>query len=355
MNFWADMDNAPHVHVLAPIIRELRSRGHTVEITARDYGQTLPLLEMYGLKYKKFGRHAGRNKLKKRLSFALRSLQLLLFAMGRRFDAVFSHGSRSIFPAARLLRLPLIALGDYEHTELPAFLGRWTTLLMVPDVIPPEAFTRKGVPPERVLGYPGLKEDLYVHGFTPDPGIIESLRIDTKKIIILMRPPATMAHYAVKASGELFSLILEYLGRLHDVQIVLLPRTPDQSRELETTVQARKYTNTIIPKRVCNGPNLIWHSDLVVSGGGTMNREAASLGVRVLSIYQGPIGCVDKHLIETDRLVHIRSLEEFKSIRLCKADGRKAAPRAAASGFLESFIADQVVKTAQQKAFCQSI
>jgi predicted glycosyltransferase len=344
LRFWVDMDNAPHVHVLRPIIVELERRGHRVEITARDYGQTLPLLEFYRLKACRIGRHGGKNRLRKYISFATRTLSLLFFTFGKKFDVAFSHGSRSIVPVARLLRLPLVSLGDYEHTASPKFMGSWTRLLLIPDVIPVEAFAARGMSRDRICGYPGLKEDLYVHDFQPDPSFLNELHINPKSILILIRPPATMAHYAVKKSSVVFDQVVDYLCGLSHVQLILLPRTRQQGEELKAVVSKRCYTNIVIPSKVYNGPSLIWYSDLVISGGGTMNREAAALGMPVFSIYQGPIGAVDRHLIDTGRLIHVKNISDLKSIHLKKSTRRGEVPKSDIGARLTDFIVSRIAE-----------
>jgi predicted glycosyltransferase len=302
MRYWVDMDNAPHVLVMTPIIRRLRMLGHEVEITARDYGQTIPLLELRGLPYVVIGRHSGRGKLGKYVEFMCRSWALLRYARGRRFDVALCHGTRAIYIPSRLLRIPLVVLGDYEHTTLPAFMGRWVTLALIPDVIPPTLLARLGISPTQIKGYPGLKEDLYIHEMRPDPSFLSDLGIDTRKVVVLVRPPATMAHYYVEASGRLFGDVLDFLCARQDVEVILLPRTPEQRRELAEKVATQACVNIHIPSRAYDGPSLVWYADLVISGGGTMNREAATLNVPVYSIYQGPLGAVDRHLIQTGRL-----------------------------------------------------
>jgi predicted glycosyltransferase len=347
MKLWVDMDNAPHVHVLRPIIVELERRGHRVEITARDYGQTLPLLEFYGLKARCIGRHGGKNRARKYVSFIARTLSLVYFALGKRYDVAFSHGSRSIVPAARLLRLPLVSLGDYEHTAFPSFMRSWIRLLLIPDVIPIEAFAARGTPRDRICGYPGLKEDLYIHDFQPDPSFLAELHIDPKSILILIRPPATMAHYAVKQSSVIFDQVLNYLCGLRNVQLILLPRTIQQGDELKELISERGYMNIVIPDKVYNGPSLIWYSDLVISGGGTMNREAAALGVPVFSIYQGPIGAVDRHLIDTGKLVHVKDFDGIRNIPLGKSTrGGRISMRESGSQ-LTDFIVSRILKVAE--------
>jgi uncharacterized protein len=347
MKFWIDMDNAPHVLVLRPIIAELERRGHSVEITARDYGQTLPLLRLYGLKALCVGRHAGKSKVRKYLAFLTRSLRLLAFAAGKGFDAAFSHGSRSLVPVARLLGLPLISMQDYEYTSFPRFIRRWTNTLLVPEVVAVKLAAAEGMP--RTYGYPGLKEDLYIRDFEPDPSFLCELKIDPNRILVLMRPPATMAHYAVRQSETIFYEALEYLGSLNNVQVLLLPRTIDQGKELEAIRRKHGYPNLVIPEVVYHGPNLIWHSDLVISGGGTMNREAASLNVPVYSIYQGPIGAVDKYLIESGRLCHIKSIVDLKNIPLIKSARRTGAQTDERRLKVRDFIVARILETAQQR------
>jgi uncharacterized protein len=340
------MDNAPHVHVLRPIILDLEERGHQVDITARDYGQTLPLLRMYGLTATRVGRHAGKNLVMKYVAFVLRSAGLFFFGLGKGFDAAFCHGSRSVIPAARLLGVPVVCLSDYEHSRFPSFMKSWVRLFLVPDVIPVEAISDRSLPVSRIHRYPGLKEDLYIHDFEPDSSFAGEMGIDTRCVLVLVRPPASMAHYAVKESEDVFQLALEYFAGQKGTQIILLPRTERQKAELRALVRNREYVNIFIPDAVYNGPNLVWHADLVISGGGTMNREAAALGVPVFSIYQGPMGAVDRHLVRAGRLVHAKGLEELRNIPLVKSTPRYGVPRSAVARAARDSIVSEILRVA---------
>jgi predicted glycosyltransferase len=276
--------------------------------------------------------------------------------MGKRFDGIFCHGARSAFPAAHVLRIPLIVLGDYEHTAFPRFMCRWVRLLLTPDIIPADVLVRRGFRAEQIRGYPGLKEDLYVHGFEPDPSFFEDMGIDRKKKLVLLRPPATMAHYAVVESEVLFFKVLDYLCGSSDVELLLLPRTNEQREELIAYARQKSYTNLRFPAVVYNGPNLIWNSDLVISGGGTMNREAASLGIPVVSIYQGPIGAVDSHLIESGRLTHVKSLAEMKKVKLEKFSRRSSTRRHKIGLQVRDFLVDKILRaTMEGKHGCEPL
>ena len=98
-----------------------------------------------------------------------------------------------------------------------------------------------------------------------------------------------------------------------------------------------------IPEQVVDGLNLIWHSDFVISGGGTMNREAAALGVPVYSIFRSKIGAVDQYLSSMGRLVLLESAEDLRTKILLVRRNRPAKPQnghaAALSSIVEHIIA----------------
>jgi predicted glycosyltransferase len=315
---WADIDNAPHVLVLAPIISWLSRHGHRIEITARDYGQTLPLLELLGLQYTVTGKHAGKRRNRKVISFITRSMQLERYAARRSFAAVFSHGTRAVYIPARLHGIPLVMLMDYEHGALPRLFFRWPDLFFVPHVMPEETFLRRGVRPEALQKYQGLKEELYVYDLEPDASPLQRLGLNLEQPIVLVRPPASMAHYHIESGDELFVAVLDRLHAKRDVQVIVLPRTREQSESIRVLLNERGWSRIHIPSEVTYGPNLIYYSDLVISGGGTMNREAACMGVPVYTIFKGPMGSVDRHLIADERLRMMDSAGQLDSMRIEK-------------------------------------
>ncbi|UCH65115.1 MAG: DUF354 domain-containing protein [Ignavibacterium sp.] len=303
---WIDLDNSPHVLFFDPIITELEKRDFNVVVTARDYGQVIELANLFSLKYKKIGRSIGKTKLVKALGLALRTMQLLPYALKERPNLALSHGSRTQIIVAKLLRIKSAMAFDYELAKgLPFFKPK---IKFLPEAIPDE---RINLNVDKIVKYPGLKEDVYVHKFQPNPKILEQLNLDEKKIIITIRPPANKAHYYVEKSDELLVETINYLVNFENTQIIITPRTKEQSQELKSKWGKHVQLNKIImPNIVVNGLNLIWHSDLVISGGGTMIREAAALGVPAYSIFQSEIGSVDKYLVNEGRLMLIRSRED---------------------------------------------
>lgn len=318
LKIWVDIDNAPHVLVLSPIIRRLRSLGHEVWISARDFGQVVPLLKLHGLSAEIIGQHAGKSKYRKILFLFSRSVRLFFYAFNRHFDLALSHGSRATFAPCRLLRIPLVLMQDYEYTAFPPFICRWASLWLLPKVVTNEILKLRGYNINKRLEYPGLKEELYIYADRPNSGILTELGISESKVIILLRPPATMAHYHIHASEELFFLSLDYLAACPNVHIILLPRTPGQAKDLEYYIQSKMIPNISIPDKVYRGPELILSVDIVMGGGGTMNREAACLGVPVYSMFAGKLGAVDRHLIQTRKMKMVTGLQDLAMIPLRK-------------------------------------
>ena len=310
---WIDLDNSPHVPFFAPILEELQRRGVRHVLTARDCYQVCGLADLMHLRYRKIGRHYGKNIFMKFLGLGVRALQMIPLALREKPALALSHGSRSQLVACRLLRIPTIVIGDYEHSKIFAFVH--PECLIAPEVIPPEQLNKFGT---RLLSYPGIKEDVYISGFRPDPDFRRRLGIPEDKILVTVRPPATEAHYHVPESDELFSSVLVLLERNPHLVVLFLPRNERQADMLRERKPALFASGqAMIPANVVDGLNLVWHSDVVISGGGTMNREAAALGVPVYSIFRGRIGAVDQYLSARGRLTLITSPDEvFTKIQL---------------------------------------
>lgn len=306
---WIDLENSPHVPFFRPVVRELETLGYRVLITARDYAQTLELAEHAGLDYISVGRHYGKHTLAKASGLLIRTAQLASIIMRQKVDLAVSHGSRSLFVLAGMLRIPSITIMDYEHarwTRLPKFA--W---LMAPEAIPEAAFTSKGVRPGQLLRYPGIKEDVYAPSFHPQQDFKAQLGIDKDALLVTVRPPADEAHYFNPMSQQLLVAVLNLLAAREDVTTILAPRTAKQGEQLhQQWPEAFSSRRFRIPAQVVNGLDLIWNSELVISGGGTMNREAAALGVPVYSIFRGPTGAVDKKLEAEGRLVMLTSEQD---------------------------------------------
>ena len=306
MRIWVDLTNSPHVLVMRPVIENLRARGHEVEVTARDFAQTIGLLERFGIEHTEIGRHRGGRLGAKARGLGERSLALTRWARGRGFDRALGHGSNDITVAAALLRIPSSTTFDYEWATVQHNVNcRLADAVVVPDAIPPERLYRYGAR-GKVRGYPGLKEEYYLADFEPDPQVLNDLgvhRDDGRPIAVVRTPPEVSLYH--RFENDLFAQVLD---RLRDAQTVVLPRTPEQRLQLVGD------GGFIVPERAIDAQSLVAYADVVVSAGGTMNREAVALGTPVYTVFEGRLGAVDERLIAEGRLRKLTSADQLEIV-----------------------------------------
>jgi len=308
---WVDLTNSPHVLVMRPVVEVLRARGAEVEVTARDFAQTVGLAERFGLHAEVIGRHRGGRVAAKAVGLASRTTALARWARRRgrshgRFDLALGHGSNDVTVAAALLRIPRSTMFDYEWAAVQHTINcRLAQAVVVPEAIPPDRLDRYGAR-GKLQRYAGLKEEYYLADFAPDTAVLDELHLDaTQPIAVVRTPPEVSLYHRFE-----HSLFADVLDRLRDQgQVVVLPRTPEQRAELH---RAGGFT---VPERAIDAQSLIAFSDLVVSAGGTMNREAVALGTPVWTTFEGRLGAVDEQLIAEGRL---RQLARAADLRLEK-------------------------------------
>jgi predicted glycosyltransferase len=312
MRIWVDLTNSPHVVVLRPVIRVLEQRGHRVDVTARDFAQTLGLAERLGIAHQAIGRHRGGRLAAKGAGLASRSLALANWAKGRRFDVALGHGSNDVTVAAKLLGIPSATTFDYEWATAQHTVNcRLARRVVVPDAIPPERLARYGAGPAKLRRYAGLKEEYYLADFAADPAVLDELGVDPAQPLAVVRTPPAVSLYH-RFEHPLFTRLLERLRER--AQTVVLPRTPEQREEL---VAAGGY---VIPERAIDAQSLLAYADVVVSAGGTMNREAVALGTPVWTTFEGRLGAVDEQLIASGRLKRLARPEDV-DVRKRPRDG----------------------------------
>ncbi|MBW1929146.1 MAG: DUF354 domain-containing protein [Deltaproteobacteria bacterium] len=304
---WIDLDNSPHVPFFRPIIEELEALGHEVILTARDCFQVCELADYFNMAYKKVGRHYGKNKILKVAGTLVRACELFPRVLNSRPGIMVSHGSRSGMIAAAVSKIPILLIADYEFAELLPFVK--PARILTPDMVSSESYGRLQ---QVVFKYPGIKEDVYVPGFKPNPDTMTQLGLDRDDFVVTIRPPATEAHYHNPESEILFDEVVNVLCKHPHVRMVILPRneTKQTGYVQDNWPEWCENGKIIIPDHVVNGLDLIWFSDFVISGGGTMNREAAALEVPVYSIFRGKIGAVDRYLSQEGRLTLLQSVED---------------------------------------------
>lgn len=306
---WIDLDNSPHVPFFRPIIDELKARGYDLFVTARDAYQVRELLEYYGVEGMVVGKHYGKHKILKALGTFWRAAALIAMVRKAKPDISVCHGSRGCLITSKLLKIPNLTMSDYEFTaSVPSMRPTW---VIVPNIVPDD---RLGAAGPIIMRYPGIKEDVYLSRFIPDPTLKARLGVKPENLLITIRPPATEAHYHNPEAELLLKAALDRFVAEPETTIILLPRNKRQEADLRAEWRkAIASKQILIPDHVEDGMNLIWNSDLVISGGGTMNREAAALRVPVYSIFRGKIGAVDQYLSDSGRLVLLTSVEDVKN------------------------------------------
>jgi uncharacterized protein len=297
MKVWVDCTAAAHPLVLRPIIERLEARGDEVFVTAREYGQTEGILERLGIPFASVGSHAGAGTLRKGAAVAGRSARLARFVWSRRPDLAIAHGSVDLAVVSALFRIPSAQMQDYEFAGLQRQIAfRVASRVLVPDAIPLDRLARVGAKGAKLIRYPGLKEEYYLAGFEPDPGVLDELGLDREKVLVVVRPPPETSEY--HARNDLYGETIRRLSGASEAQAVVIPRTEAQRAKLAALGSGR----LIVPDRAIDAQSLIAFADLVVSAGGTMNREAAALGTPVFTTFAGRMGGVDEALVAAGRL-----------------------------------------------------
>lgn len=325
MRVWIDLANAPHVGFFLPIMQRLQSAGHVLKATCRDFNHTPAIAREHGIAADVVGRHGGRSDALKMVNLAVRSLQLASAMRQWKPDVCASHNSYTHTVAGRLLGCRVVTLMDYEGQPANHIAFRLAHRVIVPDCFPEAALRRFGALGRDVVRYSGFKEQLYLSDYVPREGFAVSLRTACalpeswdleSKVLVTVRTPATMAAYH-HFTNELFGKLLAELNERRDLTTVVLPRDDEQEERIR-----RHFRNLVIPSRPLIGADLVYHSDVVISAGGTMNREAAILGTRVYTIFAGELPAVDRRLVELGRLTSIRSERDIAAIRFEKIGAR---------------------------------
>jgi predicted glycosyltransferase len=312
MRIWVDMTSPPHPLVLRPLIAGLEAAGHEVLVTARAFGQTEGVLDRLGIQHETIGRHGGGSAAGKAAALVRRSAELRRWARRRRFEVGFAHGSVDLAVVCAALRVPSVQMQDYEFAGLQRQIAfRLARRVLAPEAIPVERLRRTGAPERKLFRYPGLKEDYYLSDFEPDPTVLERLGVDPRRVLAVVRPPDETAEY--RERNRLYAGVLDRLQRAPETTTVVLPRTDDQQRVLT----ARAGASFLVPEEVVDAQSLIAYADLVVSGGGTMTREAVALGTPAYTIFSGRLGGVDESLIAAG---HLRPLTDPDQMRLRKRE-----------------------------------
>ena len=294
MKIWFDLTNTPHILFFRPIIERLKAR-HEIVITARKHAQTLDMLDFFHFKYVVIGKHAGKSLIKKAFNTISRIFLLRKFIKKEEPDLGICHQSPYLIQTCFLTGIKSIYIFDNDTATLQNLLA----IPFASKVLCPEAIKKKRFFGKKLIKYPGVKEALYLSSWKFDKNIFKKLGLNKNKKIIILRPePYTAAYY--KKNRDILLKLVKKLPK--EWQVVLIARSEKQKKEYKKT-----NPNLIIPREAIDGPSLVYYSDVVLGAGGTMNREAAVLGIPVISTYREKLLAVDRWLIRKGLMVHSSS------------------------------------------------
>ncbi|MCB0265604.1 MAG: DUF354 domain-containing protein [Calditrichaeota bacterium] len=315
---WFDFDNSPHVPVLLPIAKEMRNRGYKTFFTARDVAQTVGLLENAGEQHVVIDGIFPKSNIQKYYHTFARARHLKQVIKWVKPDCGISHCSRSGILAAWFMGIPNLTMYDYEYIN-NTIQNRYCSKVLIPEAVDDTAATEAGINPDNLHRYPGLKEQLYLNDFQPDPGFNDKYQIpDNGKIIVTLRPPAENSHYHNSEVEQILAALLDKLNKQKsEIFLIITPRTEKQLHFFKDYL-IQHQLDGFIPRRPLPGADLIYHSDLLITGGGTMVREAAVLGVPAYTIFKGQKGAVDRFLENAQRLIFIDTPSDVNKIHLSK-------------------------------------
>lgn len=281
----------------------------SVTTTVRKKTETVSLAREVGFEHRVVGRDFD-NALVRKFGIPLRTAQLAMEAP--ECDVSLSSRNAMCILASKLRGIPSIHFTDNDITahidglwieELYNRFEAAATHNVVPRAFAVEELTRWGASAESVHTYDGYKEDVYVAGFEPDPEYPERLPFESGAFIII-RPEALTAAY-VDADSIVPDLLAEATER--NVGVVYLPRGRGDE------VHAQRYTDdaVYVPDGAVNGLQLAWHSQCVLTGSGTMSREAACMEKPAVSFFPNTLLSVDQELVANRRIYHSRDATDI--------------------------------------------
>lgn len=312
MKVWIDLDNLPHVQYILPVGMALKNMGYDLCITSRDYGNIPELLKLKGIKSKVIGKGFNKNKFVKILETLIRAIQLLIYI--RKIKPLLSlSNSRATALTSWLLNVKNFTFCDYEKSELKSY-KYLNSYLVFPSVIPKKVFLDIGFSGDKLIEYEGLKENLTLSSFNI-PTKCPLVGVNLNRVIVLIRPPSFNSHYYVKETGTLFDELENFLMEritAFNLELIFVPRDRNQLEKYKEKYNGSQ--NCIVLSKPVDGLSLIWYSDLVFTGGGTMAREAAVLGVPAFSVFLSESAAVDHYLESNGLLTFIREMKDFDKI-----------------------------------------
>ena len=292
MKIWIDFINTPQVSFFIPFIKEFKRKNHEVHLTCRDSGNTVALLEKNQLEFEVIGNRVGKGISEKLVLFPQRTLSLLRWAAKVEPDIAIGQSSFYMPIVARILGIPSLYTNDNEYAKGNVFGFLLASKVLLPKALKNKNFVDTWPLKGKVEFYDGIKEGVYL---SQEPQHNDSFLIPNQKVIYFRPEPNSAQYYHGPKyifDDTLKSLSIEY-------PVVVLPRDLEQARHFQQLGVDRIQ---ILSKPI-ELQQIMANCLLFIGAGGSMNREMAILGAKVLSIYQSDLLAVDKYLIASGRII----------------------------------------------------
>lgn len=299
LKIWFDALTPKQLLLFNEISKNNRALGHDTIITTRNYREITGIMKLKKIKAIIIGRYGGK-ELKDKLLASTKRMELLTHLISDWMpDVSISFASPEASRVAFGLGIPHYVVNDSPHAYFPLKLSLpLAKLLFTPWIIPKKAWEKYGIKPDRIITYKALDPVAWLINFQPDRSHLERIGISLDKKIILIRETETFASYLlgqnITSPTPTTDFLLHKLTKVirnSDFQFVILPRYEEQIEYL-----MKKYSgwkNVIILNTVVDGASLIYYSDIIIGGGGTMSIEGALLGKIVISTFPQKVYCLE--------------------------------------------------------------
>ncbi len=274
---WLDALTPKQALLATSLARVLVSKGYNILLTVRDYDYTVRVAEKQGFKPVIVGGYGGSRLIGKLVADIDRMRNLVNIIERESPQALIAYPSPSAARIAFGLKIPYIALTDSPHSVPASRLSlSLADIVVFSYCIPRRSIEVYTYSSTRLIQYNGFDELEWIKTEKPDINVIKELGLEEKKYVVVRLEERYAAYYP-RENAVRVSEIVEKLAE--KTTIVALPRYGDQWDELQD------LRNVIVLSDPVHGVSLEYYAAAVVSGGGTMTREAALLGVPGINLF----------------------------------------------------------------------
>lgn len=315
MKIWLDFCEPKSVTMLRPLYERL-SNYHNVFITSRDFDSTLYLLERWGVKHTLVGKYGGASLMGKLKSYSNRLSELIPIIEKEKPEFLFCITSPEALRISFGLQIPNIMFNDEPRSFGPCTTTfPYVDQIIVPDCIPIEWYLNYGLRKEKIIRFNGIDEVGWLRSFKPDKNIVNGLNLEADRYIVCRTEPTKAGYLLDKMKPnetQLVKIIPKLIELAQEFKFLILTRNDEQFNYLKKLFSIEIKKDIIrIYKGLDQLAHIMFFSKLVISGGGTMVRESALLGVPSIEFFPLETYPQEQFLIENNfPLTHSHKIQD---------------------------------------------